>query len=251
MDATDLVEAVREENNTELSRLGSSKSLYADTDGEMDPDAVLAAMADATYFLAETTDGWANENDGYADTYESVAATERDHYDAIAGNLDAHEPGERPAALEVLRGLESPLSRLGGLLGWTLVVEAKASQATGFFTGQADPQTASLFREFGDDYESVRGDLVDAIEAAAADEDVADALAETGDDVEYGVDEDEADTDRNTSAMDDDADADHETIRDDDALDAARAAADAVVGAAYDEYVERLEAQGVNPKPVC
>ncbi|MHB9287731.1 rubrerythrin family protein [Halobacteriales archaeon Cl-PHB] len=251
MDVTDLVDAVREANNTELSRLGSSKSLYADTAGEMDAGAVLAAMADATHYLAETADGWTTDDDGYADTYGTVAETERDHYDAIAADLEAHDPGDRPAALEVLRGFENPLSRLGGLLGWTLVVEAKASQATGFFTGQADPQTASTFRAFGDDYEDLRGAIVDAVETAAATEDVDDALAESGDDVEYAVDQGEADTDSPTSAMDDEPGPDHPEIRDPDALDAARAAADAVVGAAYDEYVDRLEAQGVNPKPVC
>ncbi len=205
MTVTDLVEDVREELNTELSRLGSSKSLYADTNGDLEPDAVLAAMADATHYAAETAEGWTNADDGYAEVYDAAAGTFRDHYDQIAGELDAHEPGDRPAALDVLRGLEGPSARLGGLLGWTLVCNKKASQASGFFTGQADPGTAGIFREFGGEYEDLRSDLLDALETTAGDDELAEA----------------------------------------------RSAAEQVVGAAYDEYVERLEAQGVNPKPVC
>ena len=206
MTVTDLLENVRDELNTELSRLGSSKSLYADTHGEMEPDAVLAAMADSAYYTAETVEGWTKDDDGYAAVYESVAATATEQYDAIASDLEAHDPGERPAALEVLRGFDDPLARLGGLLGWTLVADEKASQATGFFTGQADPTTAGRFRDFRGEYEELQGAVFDALDEAAGDDD---ALAEV------------------------------------------RSAAEQVVGAAYDEYVERLEAQGVNPKPVC
>jgi len=206
MTVTDLLEDVRDELNTELSRLGSSKSLYADTDGEMEPDAVLAAMADSAFYAAETAEGWAEADDGYADLYATVAETVRAQYDAIVGELDAHDPGERPAALAVLRGFDDPLARLGGLLGWTLVADEKASQATGFFTGQADPNTAGRFRDFRGEYEELQGAVFDALDEAAGDDD---ALAEV------------------------------------------RSAAEQVVGAAYDEYVERLKAQGVNPKPVC
>jgi hypothetical protein len=195
MDPTDLVDHVRSENDTELSRLGSSKSLYADTDGEMEPDAVLSAVADTTHYAAEAFGGW-------GEIFSDAAEGERDRYRSVAGELDAHEPGERPAVVEALAGLEADVERLGAAVGYTLVAEQKASQATGFFTGQADPQTASLFRDVAGDYESLRGDLLDALD---------------------GFDD----------------------------LEPAAAAATAVVGAAYEEYVERLEAQGVNPKPVC
>ena len=42
-----------------------------------------------------------------------------------------------------------------------------------------------------------------------------------------------------------------EAALDEDETDAASETATAVVEAAYDDYVARLEAQGVNPKPVC
>lgn len=163
MDATDFVSAVREENKTELSRLGSSKSLYADTAGEMEPEAVLGAAADGAHYAAETVAGWADDED-VDGTLAAAADRERDRYDAIVGKLDVHDPGERPAELEFLRGHERLLERLGGLVGWTLVVDEKSSQCTGFFTGQADPQTASLFRGFDDGFEATREQALDALE---------------------------------------------------------------------------------------
>jgi hypothetical protein len=191
--ATDLVETVSEEYRTELSRLGSSKSLYAATRGEMNPEAVLAAVADMTCHAAESLEGWE----------ESAAAAEREreHYEAIVERVDGHEPGDRPAALAALADSEGTAERLGALIGWTMVAERTASQATGFFTGQADPQTASLFREFGENYEGIREETREML-------------------------------------------ADHD-------VETATAAASDVVEAAYQEYVDRLEEMGVNPKPVC
>ena len=162
MNGSDFLEAVRTESKTELSRLGSSKSLYADTDGEMDSEVVLAAAADNAHHAAETFDGWADGGDVFA----AAAETERGHYESIAGKLDDYRRGSPPAVVEFLRGLPAGIERLGGLVGWTLVTEEKTSQSTGFFTGQADPQTASLFRGFGGDYQETRGAAVDALEGA-------------------------------------------------------------------------------------
>jgi hypothetical protein len=164
MNATDLVETVREDRKTELSRLGSSKSLYADTEGDLEPETVLAAAADAAHHAVETFDGWAEEDvDG---AFATAAESERDHYESIAGELDDHDPGEPPAVVEAIAQYETPVERLGGLVGWTLVAEKKDSQCSGFFTGQADPQTASLFRGFGDDYEATRETALEALEDA-------------------------------------------------------------------------------------
>jgi len=77
---------------------------------------------------------------------------------------------------------------------------------SGFFTGEADPQTASLFRGYGSTLEDRRDAAVDA-------------LAEQADG--------------------------------DDDWDRAEEAASGAIQAAYDDYVEKLEAMGVNPKPVC
>lgn len=199
MDVTDVVDRVEADRQTELSRLGSSKSLYADTEGELNPDRVLAALADWVHHATTVLRNWAADDPGgpYEDAVDRLEA----QFDTLERELGGHDPGDAPAAAAALDRLADPAARLGALLGWTMVTERKAGQVTGYFTGQADPSTASLVREFGDDYESVR---------AAA----------------------------------------REALGDGDA-DAALEAADTVVAAAYDEYVERLEAQGVNPKPVC
>jgi hypothetical protein len=159
MDATDVVDEIREANRTELSRLGSSKSLYADTEGEMEPDAVLTAAADMAHHAAETLDRWA-DGDG---VFAAAAAREHDHRETIVAELDGYDPGDPPEVVQFLREQESAERRLGALVGWSLVANEKASQSSGFFTGQAAPGTASLFRGFGDDYEATRTEALEAL----------------------------------------------------------------------------------------
>ena len=78
MDHTEFADNVREENRTPLSRLGSSKALYADTEGEMDDESVLAAAADRAHHAAETFATWADEeSDEAADLFDDAAGTER------------------------------------------------------------------------------------------------------------------------------------------------------------------------------
>ena len=163
MDGPAFVERIESDQQTELSRLGSSKSLYADTVGEMEPEAVLTAAADAAAHAQETFDQWAEESDleVFADASSRVA----DQYDAILSELGDREQGEPPAVTEQLRAAEGTPERLGSTVGWSLVTERKSTQSSGFFTGQAKPQTASTFRGFGDDYDAIRTDALDALEA--------------------------------------------------------------------------------------
>jgi len=163
MDGPAFVERIESDQQTELSRLGSSKSLYADTVGEMEPEAVLTAAADAAAHAQETFDQWAEESDLelFADASSRVA----DQYDAILSELGDREQGEPPAVTEQLRAAEGTPERLGSTVGWSLVTERKSTQSSGFFTGQAKPQTASTFRGFGDDYDAIRADALDALEA--------------------------------------------------------------------------------------
>ncbi|WP_227352904.1 rubrerythrin family protein [Haladaptatus salinisoli] len=161
MNPDEFVEAVRKENETALSRLGSSKSLYAATGGEMEPDEVFRAAATSERAARRTFEGWADEEDD-ADAKElfaDLAETEAEHYERVAGKVDDHEPGETPALHEYLRGLDDTRARLGGLVGRVLASEKSKSQLTGFFTGQADPQTAQLFRD-------LKGDLDEQLEGA-------------------------------------------------------------------------------------
>jgi len=161
------VSAVREANRTELSRLGSSKALYALTAGEMEPDAVLTAMADDHHAAAGTYEAWAaaESDDAATALFETAAEVEREAYETVAGKLDAHDPGDAPACYAAMADAGTTAERLGAFVGRTLVAKAHRSQATGFFTGQADPTTASSFRGLGDDLDDHLADAVDRLDA--------------------------------------------------------------------------------------
>ena len=228
MHTADLLETVRTDHDTALSRLGSSKSVFALTAGDMEPDAVLAAMATEARLAADLIEGWADDAGGVVEeaggdiddagsdiddaagdlgaAFAGAADTLAAQADAIAGRLEDFEPESESAVLSFLGGLDGDVERAGGLLGWALVADRRNTQVTGFFTGQADPQTASLFRGFGDDYD----DLLETVGSAL---------------------EDRCDGDADWGAAED--------------------AAVGAVEAAYEDYVETLESMGVNPKPVC
>lgn len=204
----EFVDAIREANGTALSRLGSSKSLYADTMGEMEAEEVLEAAATAEHHAAETYEQWADDAEGaVADAFAETAAEERDHHETVLGELDDHDHGEVPAIQGYLRGLEGDVERLGGFVGRTLAAEKSKEQLTGFFTGEADPQTARLFRGMGDDLDAQLERATDLLAEACGD--------------------------------------------DEDCWERADEAASDAIQTAYDEYTERLESMGVNPKPVC
>jgi rubrerythrin len=157
MNTDQFVEAVRENNRTALSRLGSSKSLYADTMGEMDTDTVLTAAADAEHHAATTYAMWADSADdaAVAEAFMTTASEERAHYTHIIDKLDEHEPSEEvPAIQQSLREMNGTIGRLGGFIGRTIAAEKSKEQLTGFFVGQADPRSAQTFREMGDDLEA-------------------------------------------------------------------------------------------------
>jgi len=167
MTPDDAFDAVREENDTALSRLGSSKSLYAATNGEMETEEVLRAAAGAEYAAAETFDAWADDAEGVArEVYEETAAEEREHYEKVRAKLDSYEPGDASAMQASLRDLTDPVERAGGYLGRLLATEKSKEQYVGYFVGQADPQTAELFRDLKRDLDGQRDrarDLLDAV----------------------------------------------------------------------------------------
>ncbi|ELZ57605.1 MULTISPECIES: hypothetical protein [unclassified Haloferax] len=198
---TELLDTLRDDHETPLSRLGSSKALYAVTGGEMDGDAVRAAAAAEAAAAADLFDWWADDepNDEAAALFSDLADTARAH----AETVDAEPDGSKPNVYDVLAEFETTDGRLGGALARALVSLKTVEQMVGFFVGDADPMAANDFRTLKSDL----NDQLDALEAAVSD------------------------------------------LVDDDAV--AREAADAVVEAAYDEYVETLEGMGVKPKNVC
>jgi rubrerythrin len=213
MNADEFLDTVRDDNETALSRLGSSKSLYAETEGEMEPAVVFRAAAEAEHAASETFRQWADDGEAESvrEAFADFAEQERDHYEQVVGRLDGetpddHEPGEVPAIHEYLRDLDADPARVGGFLGRTLASEKSKEQMVGFFVGQADPQTAQLFRDLGDDLD---GQLERGRELLA------------------------------------------EVCESDEDWETALEAASGAIQAAYDEYTETLEGMGVNPKPVC
>lgn len=162
MNAADFLEQIESDLQTELSRLGSSKSLYADTEGEMDPDPVLRAAAENASHAASTVEEWAGESD--LEPFENAVNREQDHLDALVDEIGEYEQGDGPAVTATLAEMAGTPARLGALVGWSLVTDRKATQSSGFFTGQAKPTTASLFRSFGDDYEATRAEALDGLD---------------------------------------------------------------------------------------
>lgn len=155
MDSEEFIEVVRAGNETELSRLGSSKSLFADTGGEMNAGDVLTAAATAEHHAAETYGEWADAESGaVAEAFAETEREERAHYGTVTGELDDHEPEVIPAIQAYLRELDDTAARLGGFVGRTIAAEKSKTQMTGFFVGDADPQTAGLFRAMGDDLDA-------------------------------------------------------------------------------------------------
>jgi len=174
------IDQVTAENQTALSRLGSSKALYAHTSGDLEDATVLAAAADAEYHAAETYDRWADADDAASDAWAETAAEERDHYDRVCAVLDAdHTPGDPPPIQVFLREQTTTVDRIGAFIGRTIAAQRSKDQYTGYFVGQANPQLATLFRELGGDlddqlargqtlFETYCGADADAEAAAAA-----------------------------------------------------------------------------------
>jgi hypothetical protein len=205
MNGHDLAAELRDDHETAFSRLGSSKALYALTEGAMEGDRVRAAAATDARSLATVLDEWAGDedDDDAASLFDDLAAGARDRAASAAPDDGT---GETLPVDAELASFEETSARLGGLLARYLVSLKHVEQVVGFFVGDADPRAASDFREH-------RGDLEDARDRVA---ETLDALCED----------------------------------DDDWVDA-RDAADAVVEAAYGDYVETLESMGVKPKNVC
>lgn len=168
----DVIDAVRDDNATALSRLGSSRSLYADTGGEMERDVILAAAADAEAAAAETFAAWADDESDpdVATAFAATADEERNHYETVLAELDDHDPDYVPAIQEYLRTLEATPERVGALVGRTLAAEKSKEQLIGFFVGQADTDAADLFRSMGDDLDAQLSRAAELLEAFDDDE---------------------------------------------------------------------------------
>ena len=192
MNATKLRQETESTYETELSRLGSSKSMYAATEGEMDTDAVLAAMADRTRAAAETFDTWTAETTDavLADVFGSLAADQHGQAERIAEAGGEPTLDSQTALQTYLRELRSSPDRVGGVLAWTLVTDRTLSQAVGFFVGNADPSSADLFRDLRTETEDA-GDRTEGLLETVCDdpEDWQRAETAAGEAIEAAYDE--------------------------------------------------------------
>jgi hypothetical protein len=185
MDGQAIVDRVRDENETALSRLGSSKAMYAVTGGDMDADGVRAAAADETHLAARTFDAWAADeaDDRAAATFADAADRARDAHDLVAP--DDHSHADSLPVYAHLDGLEATADRAAGLLGRALVAGQTFEQMVGFFVGNADPTTADTFRTVRDGAADDREAAADLVEAVCDDPDRAVEVAGGVIDVAY------------------------------------------------------------------
>lgn len=164
MDGQSFLDGVRDDHETALSRLGSSKAVYALTGGEMNGETVKAATARETAALADVLTDWTGDADGDAATlFEDVAAFASEHADGGAGDSVAVANG--------LRGHDGDVARVGALAGGLLVLGKLSEQLVGFFIGDADRKAADSFREFRSEVESHRDDAADLLSTLCADDD--------------------------------------------------------------------------------
>ena len=150
MDGQQFLERLRDDNETELSRLGSSKALYAVTGGEMTAERVRAAAAADARAAAEAFGDWGGEA---ADFFADAAATAEEHAESFDSDADA---ADAPALYAELAGLDGTVERVAGALARSLVAAKTAEQMVGFFVGDADPRAAETFRSYRGDVEDQR-----------------------------------------------------------------------------------------------
>jgi hypothetical protein len=221
MNGPTLVDGVREDERTELDRLGSDKAMIAATDADLAADPVLEHVAATLAGLRETCEEWAETTDD-ADATALFAATAEaadEEYGRVTAAMDGEPTGEPPAVVAALGEFEEPPAvvaalgefeeppaRVGALVGEALVAERTLLQTVNFFVNEADERRADLLRD-------VRTAAKNRTDEAAA---VLDSVCV------------------------DDAD-----------WDEAETAAVAVVDAAYAAYADALDALGIDPKPVC
>lgn len=183
MNAAELEGTLEADYETELSRLGSSKALYALTGGEMEAESVRGATADRLAAVAGVVDRWAAEDPAGSD-FDEVATTVRSWADELGTTGDGStEPASH------WRGLDDAPARAGGLLAWALVTDRTFAQVVGFFVGSADAQAADRFRELRSAAESLRERIHDLLETVCSDEsDWARARAAAGETIDRAYD---------------------------------------------------------------
>ncbi len=166
MDGQTFLDDLRDEHETELSRLGSSKAVYALTGGEMDGEAVREGTARELHTVASVLEEWAEAADGDVATLFSEVAT----FTADTANTldEASAPPQDTEVTnitaEALEGLDEEPARIAGLAAALLVVGKLSEQLVGYFVGDADRAGAQEFREIRDQLQTSRDDAAEQLE---------------------------------------------------------------------------------------
>ncbi|ADB60262.1 hypothetical protein Htur_1374 [Haloterrigena turkmenica DSM 5511] len=151
MNADEFRDAVEESMDSELERLGSSKLLVALTDADLTAETVLRTVADSERAAIETFEGWADDegHEGTRAAFAEFREQEREHYERVADLLEGEADADATGGPmhETLRSLEDTSSRLGGLVGRSMVGERTHLQVVSFFVNEGDERRADQFRE--------------------------------------------------------------------------------------------------------
>ncbi len=211
MDGAALLERVREDNETELTRLGSDKSLLAATEARLETDAVLVTAAATLAAASDTVSEWAQTatSDAAEQALQATASRLSDAHEDVAAELTGDENTDDIAAVDVpfvsLAG-ESDIDRVAAAtIALPLVLDRLFLQSVSFFVNEADNACADRFRDLRGMTEDILVDGQEALDALCAEDDWDDAAT----------------------------------------------AATATIDAAYADYVSRLDAMGFDPKPIC
>lgn len=174
MDGQTFLDELRDEHETELSRLGSSKAVYALTEGEMDGDAIRVGTARELHAVVPVLERWADEAEGdAADCVTEVAASLGDWADQLDAEAAVPE-GEEVTHITAgtLDACDDEQARAAGLTAALLVLAKLSEQLVGFYVGDADRKGAAEFRDLRDDLQAHRDDtasLLDTLCTAEAD----------------------------------------------------------------------------------
>ncbi|WP_435119570.1 transcription antitermination protein [Halolamina sp. C58] len=186
MDADTFLQQLRDAHGTELSRLSSSKAVYALTGGEMTGDAVRTGTARELHDLTSVLDEWPETSeDEAADLFADAAVFAA----TSAGNFDTEAASDAATSItaDALAGRESDVERLAGAAAALLVLEELAGQLVGFFVGDADRTSADEFREFRSELAEYRDDAADLLAERCGDDADRTTANEVGADVIDGA----------------------------------------------------------------
>lgn len=172
MDGQTFLDELRDEHETELSRLGSSKAVYALTEGEMDGEAVRVGTARELHAVAPVLETWAEQADGdAADCYAEVAASLGEWADRLDEEAGVPEGEEfTHVTAEALEACDDEQARAAGLTAALLVLAKISEQLVGFYVGDADRSGAAEFRELRDELRDHRDDTAFLLDTLCADE---------------------------------------------------------------------------------